>query len=217
MLASRRLVLGGLSAAVAGFAGLKLLGSGSAAEARADIEGYGPLLPDPNRLLDLPRGFSYRILSRTGDPMSDGLLTPGAFDGMAAFRVRGNRHQVALVRNHEIWPDDVAGGAFGPGHALLARVPRTKLFDLAADGAPKLGGTTTLIWDMRARRVVRSHLSLAGTCGNCAGGPTPWGSWLSCEETIEKAAPRVSRPHGWVFEVPSAAGGLVDPVPLTAM
>src|SRR5688500_13760086 len=111
MLATRRTILAGASAAVVGFAGLKLLGSGSAAEARPDIEGYGPLVPDPARLLDLPRGFSYRVTSRTGEPMSDGLLTPGAFDGMAAFRVRGNRHQLALVRNHEIWPNDVAGGA----------------------------------------------------------------------------------------------------------
>ena len=217
MLATRRTILAGASAAVVGFAGLKLLGSGSAAEPRPDIEGYGPLIPDPAGLLDLPRGFSYRVISRTGEPMSDGLLTPGSFDGMAAFPVRGNRHQVALVRNHEIWPNDVAGGAFGAGHALLGRIPRTKLFDIDNNGAPKLGGTTTLIWDMRTQRVVRSHLSLAGTCGNCAGGPTPWGSWLTCEETIEKAPPLVSRPHGWIFEVPSGAAGLVDPVPLTAM
>ena len=88
---------------------------------------------------------------------------------------------------------------------------------VAADGSPKLGGTTTLIWDMSRQRVVRSHLSLAGTCGNCAGGPTPWGSWLTCEETIEKAAPLVGRAHGWVFEVPADATGPVDPVPLTAM
>ena len=70
---------------------------------------------------------------------------------------------------------------------------------------------------MRQRRLLRSHLSLAGTCGNCAGGATPWGSWLSCEETIEREAPLVGRAHGWVFEVPSQARGLVDPVPLTAM
>jgi secreted PhoX family phosphatase len=207
-------MLQGLSAAAAGFAGLKLLGSAQPVFARADVEGFGPLVPDPARLLDLPRGFSYRIVSRQGEPMSDGLLTPAAFDGMAAFPVRGARHQLALVRNHEIWPADKGGGAF---HASGPTIPREKIFDFAADGSPKLGGTTTLVWDMRANRVVRSHLSLAGTCGNCAGGPTPWGSWLTCEETIEKSAPQVGRAHGWVFEVPSAASGLVDPIPLTAM
>ena len=212
---SRRNLLTGLSATALGFNGMKLMACAPAVT-EAAMTGYGPLMPDPARLLDLPRGFSYRIVSRTGDPMSDGLLTPGAFDAMACFPIRGSRN-LALVRNHEIWPNDTTGGAFGADHALVRNIPRSKLFDFAPNGAPKLGGTTTLIWDNRAQRLVRSHLSLAGTCGNCAGGATPWGSWLTCEETIEKAPPLVSRPHGFVFEVPSAAPGLVDPVPLSAM
>ncbi len=214
---TRRTALAGFSAAAAGFAGLKLLSSSETASAQPLVTGYGPLVPDPARLLDLPRGFSYRIVSREGDPMGDGLRTPAAFDAMAAFPVRGSPGQVALVRNHEMWPNLTEGGAFGAQHELLARIPRNKVFDFAANGAPKLGGTTTLLYDMRAGRVLRSHLSLAGTCGNCAGGPTPWGSWLTCEETIEKDSPLVGRPHGWIFEVPSGARGLVDPVPLTAM
>ena len=213
---TRRSMLLGMSATTAAFAGLQLLNA-SRASGQPVSSGYGPLAADPARLLDLPQGFSYRIISREGDPMSDGLLTPAAFDGMACFPVRGARNRVALVRNHEIWPNQNDGGAFGPGHELLPRIARSKLFDTAADGAPKLGGTTTIIWDMRSQRIVRSHLSLAGTCGNCAGGATPWGSWLTCEETIESSAPLVSRPHGFVFEVPSTANGLVDPVPLTAM
>ena len=216
MKTTRRAMLGGLSAAALGFGGLRLL-AGSPAYAQPTSAGYGPLVPDPAGLLDLPPGFTYRVISRTGLPMDDGLLTPGAFDGMACFPVRGRSDRVALVRNHEIWPEQSEGGAFGPDHRLLAGIPREKLFDFAPGGAPKLGGTTTLVWDLRGQRLVRSHLSLAGTCGNCAGGPTPWGSWLTCEETLEKAAPHVSRPHGFVFEVPSDAPGLVDPVPLTGM
>ena len=210
---TRRSALVGASATGLGFAGLKLLG-GSPGQAQPLVQGYGPMVPDPARLLDLPRDFSYRIVSREGEPMSDGLQTPAAFDAMAAFPVRGAPHQVALVRNHEMWPNLTSGGAF---HAGGPTIPREKIFDFAGDGTPKLGGTSTLIWDTRQQRVLRSHLSLAGTCGNCAGGATPWGSWLTCEETIERAAPLVSRPHGWVFEVPSQAGGLVDPMPLTAM
>lgn len=210
---TRRSLLTGLSATALGFAGLKRLAE-APAHALSPSTGYGPLVRDPRRLLDLPSGFSYRIVSRQGETMSDGLRTPAAFDGMACFPVRGAPDRVALVRNHELWPNDTDGGAFGAG---LGRVPRGKIFDFAADGRPKLGGTTTLIWDMRGQRLLRSHLSLAGTCGNCAGGPTPWGSWLSCEETIEKDGPLVGRAHGWVFEVPSRAPGLVDPVPLTAM
>ncbi|HUE78354.1 MAG TPA: alkaline phosphatase PhoX [Sphingomicrobium sp.] len=213
---SRRTVIAGLSATALGFGGLKRL-SGSTASAQVMVTGYGPLVPDPARLLDLPSGFSYQIVSREGEPMSDGLRTPAAFDGMACFPVRGRRDRVALVRNHEMWPNLTEGGAFGADHALATAIPRNKIFDFTPAGVPKLGGTTTLVWDMRQQRLLRSHLSLAGTCGNCAGGPTPWGSWLTCEETIEKDAPLVSRPHGWVFEVPSQATGLVDPVPLTAM
>lgn len=211
---TRRELLAGMSAAAAGFAGLKAL-SESPASAQPVVAGYGPLVRDPAGLLDLPRGFSYTIVSRTGQRMSDGLLTPGAFDGMAAFPAGPGR--VAMVRNHEIWPNRTSGGAFGRANRLPASVPRSKIFDFDSDGRPKLGGTTTMIWDLRARRLIRSHLSLAGTSGNCAGGPTPWGSWLSCEETIEDDAPLVSRPHGWVFEVPASHSGLVDPVPLKAM
>jgi secreted PhoX family phosphatase len=216
MEADRRTMLFGLSATALGFTGLRFL-AGSPASAQPMAGGYGPLVPDPARLLDLPRGFSYRIVSREGDPMSDGLATPAAFDGMACFPVRGSRHRVALVRNHEMWPNLTAGGAFGADHALIRNIPSAKIFDFTPDGTPKLGGTTTLIWDVRRQRLERSHLSLAGTCGNCAGGSTPWRSWLTCEETIEQAPPLVSRPHGFVFEVPSQATGLVDPVPLTAM
>ncbi|HEX6375897.1 MAG TPA: alkaline phosphatase PhoX [Allosphingosinicella sp.] len=213
---TRRSLLTGISATALGFAGLKLV-SETPAQAQPSATGYGPLVRDPEGLLDLPSGFTYRIVSREGEAMSDGLRVPAAFDGMACFPVRGAPHRVALVRNHEMWPNLTEGGAFGADFALASAVPRDKIFDFAPDGRPKLGGTTTLIWDMRRQRLLRSHLSLAGTCGNCAGGATPWGSWLTCEETIERKGPLVGRAHGWVFEVPAQARGLVDPLPLTAM
>jgi hypothetical protein len=216
MLLSRRHLLLGASAAVAGFAGLRALGLGRAS-ALPTISPYGDLVPDPSGLLDLPASFTYEIVSREGVPMSDGFLTPGSFDGMAAFRVRGRKDRVALVRNHEIWPNMYERSAYGPDLSLAAKLPREKVFDFTPDGRPKFGGTSTLIYDLRAKRIVRDHLSLAGTTANCAGGPTPWGSWLTCEETIEKAGTHVSKDHGWVFEVPARAKGLVDPVPLKAM
>ena len=65
--------------------------------------------------------------------------------------------------------------------------------------------------------VVRDFLSLNGTIVNCAGGPTPWGSWLTCEESVEGRFYGWEQEHGYIFEVPATAEGLVTPVPLTAM
>src|SRR5690606_41717937 len=73
--------------------------------------GYGPLLDDPDRLLLLPRGFTYKIISRKGDKMADGFLVPGLADGMAAFEENG---KVILVRNHEVSPGDIEQGPYGP-------------------------------------------------------------------------------------------------------
>ncbi|MGQ0773333.1 MAG: alkaline phosphatase PhoX [Pseudonocardiales bacterium] len=159
-----------------------------------DNAGYGPLQPAPGGELLLPAGFSYVAFGRTGEIMSDGIPTPGAHDGMAAFAAGEGR--VRLVRNHEL----------GGGTAFAA-----PSYDPAARG-----GTTTLLFDTRRMELISAHASLAGTIRNCAGGPTPAGSWLSCEETF---SPRtgVAKPHGYIFEVPSAAAGPVDPVPLKAM
>ena len=53
------------------------------------------------------------------------------------------------------------------------------------------------------RRVRRDHWSLVGTLRNCAGGLTPWGSWLTCEETLENSsATGYAQNHGYIFEVP---------------
>jgi secreted PhoX family phosphatase len=216
MTITRRSLIQGTSAAVVGFAGLRALGL-KGALALPTVSPHGALIPDPNGLLDLPAGFTYDIVSREGVPMADGFLTPGAFDGMACFRVRGDKDKVALVRNHEIWPDMYERNAYGPDLALAAKLPRAKVFDFTPDGRPKFGGTSTVIYDLKAKRIVRDHLSLAGTAANCCGGATPWGSWLTCEETIETPGQHVTKDHGWVFEVPSRAKGLVDPVPLKAM
>ncbi len=165
--------------------------------------GYGPLRPAGPELA-LPEGFRYWVLSEIGQPMSDGSPTPDGFDGMAAFpRPNGD---VRLVRNHE--NRDAAGTARLLGESALAYDP------LAG------GGTTTLdvrIGDDGIPRVVRDFVSLSGTIVNCAGGPTPWGSWLTCEESVGGAAQGWQREHGYVFEVPARAESEVAAVPIVAM
>jgi secreted PhoX family phosphatase len=218
MLLSRRaLVRSAASVAIAAPA-LRVLGA-CAATTRTPITQRVSALalqPDPKGLLDLAPGLSYTVLSRTGDAMADGLVEPAAHDGMAAFPVEGDPDRCLLVRNHELSPGGEARSAFGAdgrGAAALA----ARIYDHTPAGKPHPGGTTTVLVDLRTIRAERTHLSLAGTVRNCAGGPTPWGSWLSCEETQLAPGGDARKSHGFVFEVPAAGKSLTDPVPLTGL
>lgn len=161
---------------------------------RGQTAGYGPLFPTLDQatglpLLLLPEGFKYVSFGWRGDLLDNGQATPGVHDGMASYAA--GRGRVRLVRNHEV----------GRG------VP----FSAASYGPGAGGGTTTLEFDTNRGELVSARDSLSGTIRNCAGGPTPWGTWLTCEETNDFT----SMPHGYIFEVP--ADGLGDPMPLGDM
>ena len=176
---------------------------------RNEIVGYGALVPDPAGIFDLPQGFSYKIISRFGDRMDDGFAVPDRLDGMGSVDIGGGR--VALIRNHELPPGNGEGPA-GTSAELRARLAALPHYG-GQEGWPHPGGTTTIVYDYKAGRTVSTRLSLSGTIRNCAGGVTPWGSWLSCEETVHIG----DKPHGWVFEVPAAERGLAAPVPLKGL
>lgn len=213
--ATRRRFIQMLAATGAGFTGL----GRAAAAGRLGFGGVGdgPLVPDAGGILDLPAGFTYRVLSRWGEEMSDGLLVPGLHDGMAAFD--GGDGRVVLVRNHEIGIDaDPRLGAFGPNLERLDRIDPAMLYDAGRGGPPSLGGTTTIVYDPESGEVVRHFLSIAGTGRNCAGGPTPWNTWVTCEEWTQRADERCAVDHGWCFEVPASPRvNLAPPRPITAM
>lgn len=179
----------------------------------ADLRPNNPLdpaNPDFRVRLHLPRGFQYRSFHDTdGGPvvLHDGTVLPGRHDGMAAFPAADGN--VWLVRNHEVNnpPTGVAPqNAFGPGEP----------YDIHA-----LGGTTTVLVTPFGE-VLDSFTSLNGTMNNCAGGEMPWGSWITCEETINgpdvlpdftgNTNSFLQKPHGFIFEVP--AGGQSNRMPI---
>ena len=186
------------------------------------VRGAG-LVSDPKGILDLADGLTCQVISRMGQRMSDGLRVPGNHDGMAAFPGPGGR--VLIVRNHELNYKVLPNSAFAGDYPDIPRRFRRRFYDTGHNKTPSIGGTTTTLYNPVTGDVEKQFLSLAGTELNCAGGPTPWGSWLSCEECFESPGEQNlhdirflrEKNHGYVFEVPSTAAGLVDPVPLKDM
>ncbi|MFD9395728.1 alkaline phosphatase PhoX [Streptomyces sp. NPDC060000] len=208
MSATRRQILAGTGALGVG-AGIAFTGAlsdlfagtATAAAQNPGHDGYGPLVPDADGLLDLPAGFRYRVLSREGDPLRSGEgPVPSNHDGMTALPGRGGR--VHLVRNHENRP--------------TAKFPVPTVEGLTYDPAGK-GGCTVLTLDSR-NHVLSERVAVAGTAVNCAGGPTPWHTWLTCEENEDKAGTNgYTKDHGFIFEVDPADPRRGGAVPLTAM
>jgi len=164
-----------------------------------------PDMRDGKVRLWLPEGFQYRSFHDTEFPVVLDDLTnlPGRHDGMAAFP--GPNGNVILVRNHEV------------------NFPGTPIGDpTTAYDAMAQGGTTT-IQVTPTGEVVSAFTSLNGTQMNCSGGPMPWGSWVTCEETVNgpdvgpdfnnvSNVPLQQR-HGFIFEVP--AGGVSSGEPIS--
>jgi uncharacterized protein len=186
---------------------------------KIDESGFGPLVHRQGDILALPEGFSHAVISKHGDMMSDGLISPGMHDGMGAFSLKNQK--ILLIRNHEISPGPQPTSPFGVRNEYIDKIPKDKIYDFAKGQRTCLGGTTSFIYNERTGKVELEYLSLVGTVRNCAGGITPWNSWITCEETQFRKGELdgfLEKDHGFNFEVPATERvGLIDPVPLKHM
>jgi len=180
------------------------------------------LIKDPKGIIDLPKGFTYNIISKFEDEMDDGLSVPDAADGMACFKGKGNN--IILVRNHELGHLPLLENSlwekspFGSNQLKFMKKNKKKFYDINDDKTECFGGTTTIVYNVKNKRVEKQFLSLAGTLVNCSGGPTPWNTWVSCEETVKKEKGKITKDHGYNFEVNvSDKVKLSSPIPLKSM
>jgi uncharacterized protein len=115
---------------------------------------YGPLGTFDANGIALPAGFTSREIAR-GASVVPGTTYPwhNATDGQATFPT-------------------LTGGAPDGGWILVANS------EIPAPG----GGGVSGVEFAANGSIERAYRVLAGTTSNCAGGPAPWGKWLSCEE-----------------------------------
>jgi secreted PhoX family phosphatase len=197
----------GALAAMPAMQGLSLVGANGRVSAARGFGGYGSLVPTPDLRdgivrMALPEGFQYRSFSVTGTAMSDSTKVPLAPDGMGLFNTPQGHFR--LVRNHE--------DRNSPGNGTTALLSGLS-YDMKGGG-----GTTTLVVNPFTRELERDFVSLSGTIVNCAGGVTPWGSWITCEETNAGPTPSTwQQQHGYCFEVPASAEAQVPALPIREM
>jgi secreted PhoX family phosphatase len=209
-LARRSLLTGGAAGVglvVSGAAPSLAAASPQSGSGRSGHRPFPPLMDDPQGLLALPPGFHYEVVTYAGKTKlkDDNAFTPSNHDGTAVFDAGHGR--LRLIQNHEL----PAGSPLGVPHVDGTVYDPTAL----------MGGGCTVIETDRHGHNFGEWVGISGTLTNCAGGPSPWGTWLTCEETETKAGTAwtgngqsgtYSRDHGYVFEVFGDGKSLPKPI-----
>ncbi|MEC9390527.1 MAG: alkaline phosphatase PhoX [Myxococcota bacterium] len=174
LLTRRAVVRSGLAtlAALVAPAGLVGCSSGSRRPPKADGDSGRESMPAAQRLRSL--------IDRIGPLQAanaDGIRLPAGF----SIRIVARSGEAVLPDGHSwhAWPD--GGATFATADGGWIYVSNSEI--------PLAGGAGALRFDA-AGTLVDAYPILEGTNVNCAGGPTPWGTWLSCEEVA----------YGRVFE-----------------
>lgn len=172
----RRFLLLSLAASGSLTVGRGPLAPAFAAPAEPGASPYGPLLaPDANGLR-LPAGFTSRVIKQFGLPIGPSTERAMPFpDGAATFPTADGGW--ILVSNSE-------------------NPPPADVTDPTGLGIDGLGGVQAIVFAPDGS-IADAYPILTGSRSNCAGGATPWGTWLSCEEVDD---PDDAANSGLVFE-----------------